>query len=265
MTKLTVKNAHNLDLDMLCEDELRKLAANLIRSRQDRKTAEQEKQEFIAAQVQKQGKINRIMMPQIATLLETLAERAGLSNQPSVQAAIKAVGEQSHTQWSGDVEDLPDLTIDPEVTADPRAGDAEMVLSAKIDESLQVLQSALHFGELEGHIATAIRNLIDGIDAHMEEAIANGFKAHDIDWKPIPRPKSMDEVEVSDHALSNLLYDLGTDIDFGTHFLRLDLRAGMYRNLTEGLILAGRIAHELHAQKMANRTPEEIAADCDGF
>ena len=119
MTMLTVKNAHKLDLEMLCEDELRKLAANLIRSRQDRKSAEQKKQEFLAAQVEKQGKINRIMMPQIATLLEALAERAGLSNQPSVQAAIKAVGEQAHTQWSGDVEDLPDLAIDPEMTEDP--------------------------------------------------------------------------------------------------------------------------------------------------
>jgi hypothetical protein len=265
MTKLTVKNAHNLDLDTLGEEDLRKLAANLIRSRQDRKTAEQEKQEFLAAQVKKQGKIHSIMMPQIATLLETLAERAGLSDQPSVRSAIDAVGEQAYTQWSGDVENLPDLVIDPEVSADPSAGNAEMVLCAKIDESIQVLQSALDFGKIDGHIARAVRSLIDGIDEHMTQAIANGFKELGSEWKPIAHDKGRDDLEISLQELSTLLSDLSMNVDFGTQVLRLDLRAGMYRELTKGLHQAGYIAHQLAFQEADKRTPAEIHSDILDF
>jgi hypothetical protein len=260
MTKLTAKNAHKLDLDTLNEDQLRQLASNLIRSRQDRDRAKEEKEKFIADQVKKQRKILSVMMPQIATLIEALADRAGLGDDPSVRRTVEMIGDQTYTQWSGPVEDLPTLSLDAEPAGNPRAGDAEMVLSSKIDQHIQTLNSALDFGDINGHIAKAVRGLIDGIDAHMEEAIANGFKAHGVDWKPVPMPTTRKDIDVNPASLHELLSDLAKNVDFGTQILRLDLRSAMYRELTSGLCLASVMANDLYFQQI-ERSPVEAGAD----
>jgi hypothetical protein len=261
MTKLTVKNAHNLDLEMLNEDDLRILAANLIRSREDAKAAAKGKQDFANEQVKKQGKINAIMMPQIAAMMEALADRAGLSKDPSVCKAIKLIGDQTYTQWSGPVEDLPELTIDAEPAVDPRAGDAEMVLSSKIDEHVQVLKSAVDYGHIKGDLADAVCGLINGIDDHMETAIAEGFKALGADWKPVPQVQSRDDIDVSHATLHDLLSELSMDIDFGAQVLRRDLRAGMYRQMAHGIQLACYIANGLYVQG----APEVEAPEMENF
>ena len=234
MTELSVKNAHKIDLDTLNEEQLRKLCAKLIRSRQDTIKAKKNKQSHIEEQVKKQARINEVMMPQVALMMEAIADRAGLGEDPCVRRTIQIIGDQTYTQWSGPVEDLPKLSLDAEPSTGTGA-DAEMVLSAKIDAHIQTLSDALHFGTLDAPIADAVCGLIDGIDAHMSHAIAKGFKDIDIAWKPSVRHTDREAIETSPAALHELLSDMAMNIDFGTRFLRLDLRAGMYRHMVEDI------------------------------
>lgn len=215
------------DIETLGRDELAALTKRLLDSRNSQKEhiAEQKKRE------ERDHDIRIRLMPMVATLIETLADRANLLHVPEIQKVIKSVGDQTYIMWGEDVPFSIELPSEMEPVDNPKGGDAEMVLNAPINDFITTIMDPFFMMELPETHQKVIGDFVEQIEDLLQSAITEGFKARDV-IRPEPiTPGNIKDVQDVEHALCDML----TDMDFGTQLLRTDLRAAMYRGFVNGV------------------------------
>lgn len=234
-SKATRENIQDLD-----RDELLALCGSLIDSRNSTKQ--------VSEILKRDEQLRGTMMPAAATMMDVLAERAGLGHRPEVRSMIEALGNGTYIQWAKeeDFSSPQHLPADAENIDDPRSGDAEMILGAKLHDALVSLTDPCSQVNMPKHIQAALHELATTVDSRLNAAIEEGFK--DVPGAQFT-PVSLDGDQAPDEISSfcevqHEIHDMLTDLDFGMMLLRTDLRAGMYRNIIRRLSLLGRAIND---------------------
>lgn len=217
-------------------EELKAAYASLLKSRTDLKARND-------ALLNTQKNILAIlgpMMPQMATLIEALAERAGLTHVPEIRESIRIVGDATYPHWAKDSYkfELPKMPASLEAQPNPMPGEAEMVLTARINNAIADLDHVALCSIKEPY-SSLVSELIAAVEEGFKPALATisaQRRAEGAEANPVTSDTAEDAapagdpIEVIRDAAYGLMDALG-DASFGMSILRTDLRAAMYRSL----------------------------------
>lgn len=218
---MKLDNITHADINGMDRDELAALTKRLLDSRNSQKQhiAEQKKRET------RDHNIRIRLMPMVATLVEALADRAGLLHVPEIQKVIQSVGDQTYIQWGDNVPVSIELPMDMESTDNPKGGDAEMVLNAPIHDYVTTIMDPFFMMDIPTKHHDTLVGFVQQVETLLQNAITEGFKA-----RGVTRPEPIAPGTITDICdVEMALCDMLTDADFGMKLLRTDLRASMYR------------------------------------
>jgi hypothetical protein len=244
------------DIDGMNRDELAALTKRLLDSRNSQKQhiAEQKKRET------RDHDIRIRLMPMVATLVEALADRAGLLHVPEIQKVIQSVGDQTYIQWGDNVPASIELPMDMDPADNPKGGDAEMVLNSPIHDYVTTIMDPFFMMDIPTKHHKTLVDFVEQVETLLQTAITEGFKA-----RGITRPEPITPGTITDiFDVEMALCDMLTDADFGMNLLRTDLRASMYRGFIRNVAALTRPVRDMADQERAAhvadhpKDPDEI-------
>lgn len=255
MTKMKASAATRENIQDLDRDALLHLCGALIDSRNAT--------QGIKKQLRKEDHLRGTMMPAAATMMEALAERAGLQGRPEVRSMIEALGNSTYLQWSEEYVEHEALPVDAEGAINPHAGDAEMALGAKVHEAITDLSGLTLSTNIPAPARKHIKTLIRAIEGGLEAAIKDGFKSvPGASWTASAETRPGDVVQIgSVEDIQHEIDEILCDLDMGMTFLRADLRAGMYRSIIRRLhILSSALRDQAQKDRGARLGKEAAGA-----